>query len=432
MTDTPAPAMAQGAETASAPSVAEPSRASVAKKLVFALLLPLYFVIVFPVMFVSALHAPTPHDLSLIVVGPAQVVGQIADGLDETREFRATHTDVVEEARSSVEDRTVEGAIEITPVPAADPTEQTDFVVTTYYADAEGRSVGSAVRAAGDQVAEQLGTTAEAVDVAPLAATDTLGTTLFYLLTYTSLAAYLVIIVLTQVQPRARLRTRYLASAITAVIAPLIVFGLSSIWVGDYGASFGTIAGLLGVNALYVFTVGAAAILIQQFLGNVATFGIMGFIVFLNFPSAGGAGPSAMLPPFWQAVHSFYFGAGANEAFRSIVYFDGAGAQRWVLQLLAWTVGLVLATVVVHLVKTVRAQRVDLALLTDRDAQHVDARRELREANRLVDDEAGDRHRHVKVEAYVLDDEPDAEAPTSEPRRSITAGHPSTSEGTAR
>jgi len=384
LTDAPAPPETTDTTGATAGSV---------KKVLAALLLPLFFVVAFPLMFVSALHNPTPHDLSLLIVGPEQVVGQIADGLDETDEFAATHTDVSDEARSSVQNRTVDGSIQVV-VDTADATADAapTFTVTAFVANAEGRSVASTVQAAATSIAAELGTTATIVDVAPLADTDQLGVTLFYLLTYTSLAAYLVIIVLTQVQPKAGLRVRFAAVAVASVLAPLIVFGLSSIWVGDYGASFGSIMGLLGVNALYVFTVGSAAILIQQFLGNAATFGIMSFIVFLNFPSAGGAGPAAMLPPFWQAIHSFYFGAGAMESFRSIVYFDGNGATRWILQLLGWTVGLVLATIVVHLAKTVIAQRRELAELTaivTTVATVVDA------------DQAAPKH--VKVDAVFLD-----------------------------
>ncbi|MUK03079.1 hypothetical protein GM708_14800 [Vibrio cholerae] len=262
-----------------------------ARRILSAFLLPLFFVIAFPLLFVSALHSPAPNDLPLLVVGPNQVVADIATGLDQTKEFSATHTDVVPEARESVENRIVDGAIEVTVIPAGDPAAAPAFEVTTYVANAEGRAVASTVEAVGGDIATQLGANQEVVDVAPLAATDQLGTTLFYLLTYTSLGAYLVIIVLTQVMPGAGLRVRYLAVGCAAVIAPLLVFGLSSIWVGDYGASFGTIVALLGVNMLYVFTVGAAAILIQQFLGAAATFGVMAFIVLLNFPSAGVPAP---------------------------------------------------------------------------------------------------------------------------------------------
>jgi len=385
-------------------------------KLATAFVVPLFFVIAFPLLFVGAIHKPTPNDLSLLVVGPDQVVSQIADGLDETSEFSATHTDVEGEARSSVERRTVMGSIDIVPdatdpASAADPT----FTVTTYVASAEGQSVAATVRATGASVAEQLGTTSTVVEVAPLDKQDPLGTNLFYLMTYTSLAAYLVIIVLMQVLPGAKLRIRYGAVGAAAIAAPLIVFGLSSIFVGDYGASFGTIAGLLGVNALYVFTVGAAAVLIEQFLGKMATIGIMGFIVLINFPSSGGPTPAALLPDFWQAVHSFYFGSGAYEAFRSIIYFDGNGVQRWVLQLAGWTLGLILVTVIVHLARKVRAQSAEISALTTPAVAPP-----VHDAPQAAVSES----KHVKHELYEIEPSPGIDTGTedSNHRRSITAG----------
>ena len=380
-------------------------------KLATAFLAPLFFIIVFPLLFVGAIHKPTPNDLSLLVVGPDQVVSQIADGLDKTPEFSATHTDVEGEAKSSVEHRTVMGSIDVV-VDAADPasTEAPTFTVTTYVATAEGQSVAGTVRAIGAKIADQLGATdtATVVEVAPLDKQDPLGTNLFYLMTYTSLAAYLVIIVLMQVLPGAKLRIRYTAVGAAAIAAPLIVFGLSSIFVGDYGASFGTIVGLLGINALYVFTVGAAAVLIEQFLGKMATIGIMGFIVLLNFPSSGGPTPAALLPDFWQAVHSFYFGSGAYESFRSIIYFDGNGVQRWLLQLAGWTLGLILVTVIVHLARKVRAQSTEIAALNELTALAAAA-----EAESAA-------HKHVKHEVYEIDPQPDPDDRNY--RRSITAG----------
>jgi len=272
------------------------------------------------------------------------------------------------------------------------------------------------VTSAGASIAKNLGTTAEVVDVAPLAANDELGVTLFYLLTYTSLAAYLVIIVLTQVLPKARLRVRFLAVGVASIIAPLIAFGLSSIFVGDYDASFGTITALLGVNAIYVFTVGAFAILIEQFLGASATFGIMAFIVFLNFPSAGGANPEALLPPFWQFIHNSYFGAGAFESFRSIVYFDGNGVGRWLLQLCLWTGGLVLATVVVHLTKTTRRQKKELAAFASLASQPVVKQLIAEEVARTASTDTD------KEAVLVYHDTPDVTPPDGTRRHALTSG----------
>lgn len=371
-------------------------------------LLPLFFLIGLPLGLVSAFHAPSPHDMKVLVVGPEQVVTKITEGLDKTKQFEATQTDVASEARSQVEDRDVVGSIKITvEQPAATAataagsasTARPTYTVTTYVANAGGRSAAAAIEGAATNVASQLGVTPKVVDVAPLAKTDTLGTTLFYLLTYTSLGAYLTVIVLTQVMPKARLRVRFGAVAAAAIAAPLVVFGLSSIVVGDYGQSFGTIMALLGVDAISVLTVGTMAILIQSLLGNGAMFGIMATVVMLNFPSAGGAVPASMLPPFWAGIHDFWFGAGAYESFRSIVYFDGAQLGRWLPQLLAWTVGLILLTLVVHFVKRSSRQRKEL------------------DALRPDPTPAASTHRHLQADKY----EPIGAA-DDDSQRSITTG----------
>ncbi|MBF4585714.1 hypothetical protein [Curtobacterium sp. VKM Ac-2887] len=373
-------------------------------------LLPLFFLIGLPLGLVSAFHAPSPHDLKLLVVGPEQVVTKITDGLDKTKQFKATQTDVVSEARTQVENRDVVGSIKITaeqPAAGASTTAaaatKPTYTVTTYVANAGGRSAAAAVEGAAANVASQLGVTPKVVDVAPLAKTDTLGTTLFYLLTYTSLGAYLTVIVLTQVMPKARLRVRFGAVAAAAVVAPLVVFGLSSIVVGDYGQSFGTIMALLGVDAISVLTVGTMAILIQSLLGNGAMFGIMATVVMLNFPSAGGAVPASMLPPFWAGLHNFWFGAGAYESFRSIVYFDGAQLGRWLPQLLAWTVGLILLTLVVHFVKRSNRQGKELEELRPEPTP------------------AGPTHRHLQADKYETV-AASANAADDDPQRSITTG----------
>lgn len=365
---------------AAAPEI-RPDRRATVLKLLAALALPLFFVVLFPLCYASALHAPASHKLALLVVGPERVVSPIAARLDATSQFSATQTDVPSAAREQVLQRTVEGAVKITvdtsgtsdatasTATAADSTASsadagtTSFTVTTYVASGGGRSAASAVEAVGAKLAAQLGTTASVVDVAPLTADDELGTDLFYLLIYSSLAGYLVIVAMVQVWPDASLVVRFVAAAVTAVIAPLLVFGLSSIFVGDYGQSFGTIAGVIGIDMLYVFTVSTLAILVGQFLGKLLTFGVMATIVFLNFPSSGGAVPASMLPGFWQWMHGWYLGAGALESFRSMIYFGGNDLGRWITQLLAWTIVAVLAVVLVDLAKTTRRLGVELASL---------------------------------------------------------------------
>ncbi|MET7403212.1 hypothetical protein ABZS66_58005 [Dactylosporangium sp. NPDC005572] len=353
-----ASALAQSADEEEGKRV---KRRSTRRRLFLSFLLPLFFVVCFPLAYVSAFHAPAPNNLNLLVVGPQQVVSPIAAQL-EAGSYVTQETDVAGAAETAVRERRADGAISVAVSQAAGA--QPTFTVTTYIAGGGGTAQSAAVKAAGAQIAAQFGVTSTVRDVAPLAGKDSLGTALFYLLIVLSLGGYLVIVVIHQVWPAAGLRVKFVAAAATAVAAPVLTFALMSIFVGSYGAGVGAIAALLGVAMLYVFTVACAMILAGQFLDTWITFAVMGFIVFLNFPSAGGAIPAHMLPDFWQNLHSIYFGAGAMESFRSIVYFGGNGATRWILQLAAWTVALLAAVTIVALTRTVRRHRVHLAALS--------------------------------------------------------------------
>ncbi|UFS61289.1 hypothetical protein [Subtercola endophyticus] len=111
-------------------------------------------------------------------------------------------------------------------------------------------------------------------------------------------------------------------------------------------------------------------------------------------------------------------------SFRSIVYFGGNGVERFLPQLLAWTVGLVLVNFVVYQTKTVRRQKKEILALTatsaaaQADTEPVsdpDAHEE------AVSDSLA--HRHVKVESYQIDDHELIHESIGDPAtRSITAG----------
>ena len=87
-----------------------------------------------------------------------------------------------------------------------------------------------------------------------------------------------------------------------------------------YGRNLGsTVFALLGIGAVDTFTVGTIAILPEQLAGQASIFAVLTLVIFLNFPSSGGAIPVSFLPDFWQSLHSFWFGSGAMEAIGSIV-----------------------------------------------------------------------------------------------------------------
>ncbi|WP_167133182.1 ABC transporter permease [Paramicrobacterium chengjingii] len=321
---------------------------------------PLFFVICFPLTYVSATHSPAPNDLSLTIVGSADVVSDIAQSLDDKDEFVITQTDVTARAQQDVEERVSVGALLIAPADTADASESAGLSVTAYTANGGGPAAAGAVQAVGQQVAEQLSAQFETEDVAPLAEGDRLGSALFFLLTYSSIGAYLMVVILTMLFPKGHLGIRFGAVAAASVAIPLFTFGLSAIFVGDYGQNFETITRVLAVDALYVFTVGSLAILLQSLMGRASMIVLMGLVVFMNLPSSGGTVPAPLLPPFWQGVHSFWFGSGALESFRSLVYFDGNGIGHWLFQLAAWAVIAVLLTFIVELSKTNRALRTQM------------------------------------------------------------------------
>lgn len=78
-----------GTEASPEPKAAPAPQMSSAMKrsnLIFALALPIFFAVMFPLCYISALHQPTPHDLPVAVAGPAatQFVDQVQPSLAGT------------------------------------------------------------------------------------------------------------------------------------------------------------------------------------------------------------------------------------------------------------------------------------------------------------------------------------------------------------
>ena len=68
----------------------------------------------------------------------------------------------------------------------------------------------------------------------------------------------------------------------------------------------------------------------------------------LGNPSAGGAYPSVLLPPFWAAIGRWLPPGAGTDAVRSIVYFPAASLAQPVWTLVAYAlVGVIVAVSVV-------------------------------------------------------------------------------------
>lgn len=307
---------------------------------------PVIFIFVFIFCYVSALHAPTPHELPVGMVASSSIQSDVENGIQDRAgddAFVFTSYRDVDDARQAIKDREIFASFVID-----------DQQVMTLVANAAGVSGTSFIKKAGAEIASSMQLKSSVEDVVPTREGDGSGTGLFFLFVVTTVGSYLAVTMLFQAHPRARLRTQLITAVSAAIVAPVLCFALSSIFIGDYGADFGTVSGVLGVATLYGLTVSLLTIVLVGVLGPAASLACNIFLTAFNLPSAGGALAAGFLPPFWQGVHGFWVGAGGFEAMRSILYFDGAQAGEWLGQLLVWTIAAVLGVVIIASVGAVR------------------------------------------------------------------------------
>lgn len=300
------------------------------------LLLQLGFVL----SYVGAFHAPVPREVPLAVVAPAGAADQVVAQLDGLpgRPLDAAAYGSEDAARQALADRAVDGVLLV-----GSGTEDTLLV-----AGAEGGAVATAL--------EQVLTRADAAqqralttsDVLPAGDGDARGLSAFYLAVGWVVGGYLVASIIgvsagSRPATRGRAATRLGALAVYALVSglggALIAGPLLDALDGGH-----TLA-LTLFGALLVFAVGAATAALQVWTGLVGIgLAILAFVVLGN-PSAGGAYPAPLLPPFWAAIGPWLPPGAGTAAVRGIVYFDGAGVGQAVAVLAGYAVVGVLATV---------------------------------------------------------------------------------------
>lgn len=308
-----------------------------------ALTLPLFFLVAFMLAYSSSLHAPVPHDMALTIAGPSATTSRIASAIDKQASsgFDITRTTSAADAQKAVGDRSAVGAI-VVGGSSAKPT------VTAIVASGGSPLAAGTIKQVAGEVAQQLGSTAVVKDVAPLWSDDASGSGVFYYTLLCTIGGFLTITVLFQVLPRARRRTKILTAVGAAVGAPILSFVGMAFSVGGYGMDFGHLCAVLGIGMLYTLVVALFALLLTEVLGQGAIFAVVAFCVAMNFPSTGGTAPESMLPGFWQAIHAVWFGSGALESFRSMIYFGGNGFGWPFVRLLIWLAGLAVALLLVY------------------------------------------------------------------------------------
>ncbi|MFI8964178.1 DUF3533 domain-containing protein [Streptomyces sp. NPDC053493] len=289
--------------------------------------------LLFIASYVGALHDPKPTDVPFGVVAPQQVSGALMGELEKLPGDPLDPRVVAsrEEARDQILNRDIDGALIV------DPRGRTD---TLLVASGGGKVLSATLQAMFTQVEAANQRTVRTVDVAPSSGEDFNGLSAFYLVIGWCVGGYICAAILA-ISAGSRPANRERAVIRLGVLALYSVLGGlgGAVIVGPIlGALPGSVAALWGLGTLVVFAVGATTLALQSLFGIVGIGLAILLVVVAGNPSAGGAFPLPMLPPFWKAIGpALPPGAGTWSA-RSIAYFKGNDMTGSMLVLSAWAV----------------------------------------------------------------------------------------------
>ncbi|MEU8622361.1 DUF3533 domain-containing protein [Streptomyces sp. NPDC048623] len=289
--------------------------------------------LLFIASYVGALHNPKPTDVPFGVVAPQQVSTVLMGRLEQLPGDPLDPRTVADAdaARDQIMNRDIDGALIV------DPRGRTD---TLLVASGGGTVLSAALEKMFTQVEAANRRTIRTVDVAPASPQDFDGLSAFYLVVGWCVGGYIcaaILAISTGARPanphRAviRLGTLALYAALGGLGGAIIVGPI-------LGALPGSVAALWGLGTLVVFAVGAATLALQSVFGIVGIGLAILLIVVAGNPSAGGAFPLPMLPPFWKAIGPALPPGAGTWAARSIAYFKGNDMTGAMLVLSAWAV----------------------------------------------------------------------------------------------
>ncbi|MEV3854609.1 DUF3533 domain-containing protein [Streptomyces sp. NPDC050095] len=303
--------------------------------------------LLFIASYVGALHNPKPKDVPFGVVAPVPALAQQTEQQLSKLPGSPLDPRVVSDekaARKQILDRTIDGALIV------DPRGTTD---TLLVASGGGTVLSKALETIATEVDGVQKRTVRTVDVAPASSQDFDGLSSFYLVVGWCVGGYLCASIMSisagskPASPQ-RATIRLGAMALVAIVGGLggsLIIGHSIL-----GALPGSFWGLAGLGALVTFAVGAITLALEELTGVVGIGLAVLLIVVAGNPSAGGAFPLPMLPPFWKAIGPWLPPGAGTWAARSIAYFQGNDMTKSLLVLSAWAVvGVALTLLVANL-----------------------------------------------------------------------------------
>ncbi|MGX1881868.1 DUF3533 domain-containing protein [Streptomyces sp. NPDC055287] len=303
--------------------------------------------LLFIASYVGALHNPKPSDVPFAVVAPEQSATRLVQQLEGLPGDPLDPRTVADEAtaRRQIMEREIDGALIV------DPASKTD---TLLVASGGGTVLSSALTALATRVEASQGREVRTVDVAPASDQDFDGLSAFYLVVGWCVGGYLCASILA-ISAGSRPANGQRAVIRLGVMALYSIAGGigGTVIVGPIlGALPGSVVALWGLGALVVFAVGALTLALQALTGIVGIGLAVLIVVIAGNPSAGGAFPLPMLPPFWETIGPALPPGAGTWAARSIAYFEGNAISGPLQVLSIWAIAGVVITVITATLRT--------------------------------------------------------------------------------
>jgi hypothetical protein len=274
----------------------------------------------FVASYIGAFHEPTPHRIAVAVAAPPEALDDLVGKLDnlpgEPLDARAAPDE--DTARRMIDRREVYGALVVS------NTDATDRLII---ASGAGASVGTALVQIVTPLEDAQERAFTTEDAKPALLGDARGLSGFYLALGWVVGGYLVAIAVSASKGARPANPHRAVIRLLSLLVYAALSGAGGALISGrlFGALDGHLAQLSWFGALLVFASGCFTMALQAAFGFVGTGLTVLLFVVLGNPSAGGAYPTPLLPPFWRAIGPWLPPGLGTEAIRGIVYFDGVG-----------------------------------------------------------------------------------------------------------
>ncbi|MFF4984937.1 ABC transporter permease [Streptomyces sp. NPDC001046] len=284
-----------------------------------------------------------PRDLPLGVAGPTVAAAQVERQLEQHEGAFEIHRYADgAAARDAIEDRSVYGAVVVTP--------QGPELLT---ASAAGPAVAQFLEQAVTQRASAEGTRVKVVDVVPTPASDPRGAVLNAAVLPLALAGIAAgaVVTLLGLRGMRAVTALLVASALVGAVAAVIAHS----WLGALAGDWWVEASVLGLSTL---AVGAAVAGLAALIGPAGTGIGAALVMLIGNPFSGAASAPQMLPEPAGAIGQWMPPGAGTSLLRSVAFFDGSAATGPALTLTWWAA---LGLGAVLLGNALRARRKDSA-----------------------------------------------------------------------